>query len=72
MTAKEKKALEEAQAYKDYKEAFLKEYPTKESYYKKLSEDVKALEEGRLETYSAEEFERNMDDFLKELEKNNI
>ncbi|PAF41279.1 hypothetical protein [Helicobacter sp. 11S02629-2] len=61
MTAKERKA------YKDYKEAFLKEYPTKESYYKKLSEDVKALEEGRLETFPIEELD--IEAMMKEVEE---
>ncbi|PAF51089.1 hypothetical protein BKH43_02465 [Helicobacter sp. 13S00401-1] len=55
MTAKERLELENSQAYKDYKEDFLKRYPTKESYYTALSEDLKAYKEGKLETYTLEE-----------------
>ena len=35
-----------------------------------IKEDLKALDEGTLETYTPEEFEAIMDDFEKELEQN--
>ncbi|PAF51087.1 hypothetical protein BKH43_02455 [Helicobacter sp. 13S00401-1] len=66
MTAKERLELENSQAYKDYKEDFLKRYPTKESYYTALSEDLKAYKEGRLETFPIEGL---AEEIMKEVEE---